>query len=173
VPIQMPNFDVSSQSKVTGKAKVQITSRAVPANPLIDGTFTIALNVRFTPFAAPPNNDEYPTGTVDIVDIRLSDSVLKTVTATSVEQMNAFGKDTPTVILTGKCKVEVDPKALDQAHLKPPRGCWFWLLVTNDKRKLEEKGTADVVSFVVFDQMGEKYSYATGPVVSGDIEVTA
>ena len=71
------------------------------------------------------------------------------------------------MVITGRCKVT-------QAALgTPPLGCGFWLLVANNKKPAEARGTADVVSFVIYDRNGNRVSYGTGPVASGDIEVSA
>jgi hypothetical protein len=152
--IQISNFHISDRSKIEGSAKVALLPHRAGPN---SGIFTVRVSVGFD-----PGVDDYPTGSVSF-DIDLTDSFKGSAASTSIEQVNSFGKHTPTVVITGRCKVTL-------ADGKPPLGCRFWLLVANNKKPTEQ-GTPDVVSFVIYDRSGNRVSYGTGPVASGDIEI--
>jgi hypothetical protein len=152
--IQISNFHISDKSKIDGSAKVALLPHRAGPN---SGIFTVRVSVGFDPGAG-----DYPTGSVSF-DIDLTDSFKGSAASTSIEQVNSFGKHTPTVVITGRCKVTL-------ADGKPPLGCRFWLLVANNKKPTEQ-GTPDVVSFVIYDRNGSRVSYGTGPVASGDIEI--
>ncbi len=92
------------------------------------------------------------------VEIDMSDSSIKIFKSTSIEQVTSTGKLSPTAYLNGKC--ESDP---------PIPGCRFWMTVANNGEG--QQGTPDVVGFLVLGGNGQRASYGTGPVVSGDVKV--
>jgi hypothetical protein len=90
----------------------------------------------------------------------MTDSAVQgSLVTTTIEQMTSTGRATPTLYVNGRCKAgEVV-------------GCRFWLMLV-DNKKPDQKGTADVVGFLVFNGLGQRVAYGTGPVVKGDIVVT-
>jgi hypothetical protein len=155
--IQISNFHVSDKSKIVGSGKVPLLPHRQDA--IHTGIFSVEVRVGFDPGA-----DDYPSGSVRI-DVDLSDSFKGSATSTTIEQVNSFGKHTPTSVITGRCKV-----ALEETGTAPV-GCRFWLLIANNK-KPSEPGTPDIVGFVVYDRHGNRVAYGTGP-LQGDIEVSA
>jgi hypothetical protein len=155
--IQISNFHVSDKSKIEGSGKVTLVPHRKDINHT--GIFTVKVRVSFDPAA-----NDYPTGSVGI-EVDLSDSFKGTAESTSIEQVNSFGKHTPTSVITGRCKVELREPGT------APVGCRFWLLIANNKRP-NEPGTPDVVGFVVYDRNGNRVAYGTGP-LEGDVEVAA
>jgi hypothetical protein len=153
--IQISNFHVSDKSKIAGSGKVAILPHRKDA--LHSGVFTVKLDVTFDPAV-----NDYPVGNVSI-EVDLSDSFKGSAASTSIEQVNSFGKHTPTSVITGRCKVAVQPPAAS------PLGCRFWLLIA-DNKKAAEQGTADVVSFVIYDRKGDRVAYGTGA-LDGDIVI--
>jgi hypothetical protein len=151
----IPGLNSPVKTKAKGSAKVLITSRKDASH---HGLFAIALDVNFD-----PASDEYPTGMINI-KTDLSDSLKGSFTATSIELINSLGKHNPTIILEGRCKVQL------QEQVPLPKGCKFWLLIT-DNKSVTDAGTPDIVGFVVINNNGYRVAYGFGPVESGDIEV--
>ena len=152
--IQIPNFHISDKSKITGSGKVALLPNR--KDGLHSGVFGVKVDVSFDPAV-----NDYPVGAVRI-DVDLSDSFKGSAEATSIEQVNSFGKHTPTSVITGRCKVD--------AAGTTPVGCRFWLLIANNKTP-GQQGTPDVVGFVIYDRQGAKVAYGTGP-LEGDIVVS-
>lgn len=147
--VQIPTLQVCNQTKVTGKAAVTIVGRQDATHT---GSFTVGVELSCTP-------PGYPAGSLTIGGISMSDSLAQgTITATTLEQVTSTGKHTPTVYLNGRCKAE------------NVSGCRFWMMIADNKRS-DQKGTPDVVSFVVFDGTGKRAAYGTGPVTQGDLYV--
>lgn len=156
----IPAFHVSDASKVDGSGDVFIASRMVGAS---SGVFTVKLSVHFDPLGV----DDYPTGAV-LIKTDLSDSAKGTFNATSIELINSYGKDNPTVYLTGRCSAE--PAAGGPA----PRGLRYWLMIADNKKATTDThGTPDVVGFAIHDRTGARIAYGTGPLKSGDFTVKA
>jgi len=156
--IQIPSLHVSNSSEVKGKAEVFITSRKDAAHT---GTFGVGLSLRFNPAL-----DAYPAGSLAFT-ISLSDSLKCQVKATTIEQINTYGKHNPTVYVTGRCDVkpqEDGPKAV---------GCRYWLMIADNARKPSPEATPDVIGFLIYDRNGVRIAYGTGPVKAGDIVVAA
>ncbi len=155
--IQIADLHISSKTKVTGEAKVFIAARKDATHA---GVFTVTVNASFDPAAT-----DYPTGSVRLV-ADLNEASKGTFASTSIDQINSWGKVTPTTVLTGKCN-------FDQAGQEAPlKGCRFWLLIANNKGANDPNGTPDVASFIVFDRTGIRSAYGTGPVASGDLTVS-
>lgn len=155
--IQIANYHISDRSKITGSGKVSLVTHRKDVNH--SGLFKVTVTVAFDPTV-----DDYPAGTVKIeVDLDDSFSHAGTATSTTIEQVNTHGKHTPTAVITGRCKVTAEGKQL--------KGCRFWILIADNKKAAEE-GTPDVVSFMVYDRTGTRIAYGTGPLVSGDIEIS-
>jgi len=150
---QIPTLQVCNPTKVTGKAYVKIDSRKDAAH---NGTFSVIID---------PNNpircdaSGYPAGSFKIVGLSMSDSALQgDIAVTSIEQVTTTGKHTPTVYLNGRCKAE------------KLEGGRIWMMLV-DNKKPKDKGTPDIISFLIFDKTGKRMAYGTGPVVEGDITV--
>src|SRR5262245_9043144 len=155
---QIPTLQASNQTAAKGKATVQIASRK---DAIHKGFFTVSLEMSFNPAAA-----DYPafTGPPPQIAVDLSDSVKGTVLLADIDQATSTGKHTPTVYLSGRCKIDV-PGA------RPITGCRYWLLIADNKRAEDRGGTPDVISFLVFDKAGKRMAYGSGPVLDGDIDV--
>lgn len=149
--VSIPAFHVSDISKVTGDGKVFIASRG---DALHSGIFTIKVDVHFD-----PSTDAFPTGNITIVT-DLSDSQNGTYKATSVDLINSYGKHNPTVFMTGRLKEDVTAD-----------GCRYWLMIANNKNA-GGGGTPDIVGFAIHDKNGQRVSYGTGPLQSGDFIVS-
>ena len=147
---QIPTLQVCNATSAHGEGAVKIASRADVSH---SGTFHVRLEVKCDPA------DGYPTGTLTIAAISMSDSIVQgTLTATSIEQMTSTGKHTPTLYVNGRCKAD------------GIRGCRYWLMIA-DNKKAVGAGTPDVASFLVFDGTGKRVAYGTGPLADGDLAV--
>jgi hypothetical protein len=153
--IQIPNFHISDKSKIIGSGNVTLLPNRKDATHT--GVFGVKVDVTFD-----PTGNDYPVGAVRF-DVDLTDSFKGKADSTSIEQVNTFGKHTPTSVITGRCKVD--------AAGTTPVGCRFWLLIANNKTP-SQQGTADVVGFVIYDRQGNRVAYGTGP-LDGDIVVSA
>jgi hypothetical protein len=154
--IQIPNFHISDKSKIIGSGNVALLPNRKDATHT--GIFGVKVDVSFD-----PGSDNYPVGAVRI-DVDLTDSFKGKADSTSIEQVNTFGKHTPTSVITGRCMVTLSTTGT------APLGCRFWLLIANNKTP-SQQGTADVVGFVVYDRSGNRVAYGTGP-LQGDMEVS-
>ena len=149
---QIPTLQVCNETQVGGKGVVKIASRADVSH---SGTFAITIEVKCNREL----NNGYSAGTFQIVNLSMSDSIVQgTIAAISLEQVTSTGKHTPTAYLNGRCRAD---KVI---------GCRFWLMLA-DNKKANQPGTPDVVSFLVFNSVGQRVAYGTGPVVEGDIQV--
>jgi hypothetical protein len=148
----IPAFHVSDISKAAGSGDVFIQSRK---DNVSSGTFTVKVNVQFDPAV-----DPYPTGSV-FIKADLTDGARGGFKATSIDLINSYGKHNPTIYLTGRCDADIQPGA---------KGCRYWLMIVNNKRS-DAQGTADIVGFAIHDNQGNRISYGTGPLKSGDFNV--
>ncbi len=149
---QIPTLQVCNTTQVSGAGTVQITTR---------GTFQIELKL-----SCPDSETGYPAGALVISAINLNDSAIPidtTIISTNIEQVTTAGRATPTVYLNGRCEAKQRQEAVI-------RGCRFWMMIA-DNRKPDTRDTPDIVSFLVFDQSGNRVTYGTGPLVRGDIRV--
>ena len=147
--ISIPALHVSTRSKAKGGAKVFISARK---DALVSGIFTLKISIEFD-----PTTMDYPTISVLSLKTDLSDGINATFDATSVELINAFGKHTPTIYLTGRCKS-------NNAELK---GLRYWLMIANNKNPNDQNTTPDIISFAITDRNGNRINYGTGPVMEG------
>jgi len=152
--IQIPNLHTSNKTQAAAKAATVIIQRRK------DGTHTGQFLVNGT-LQFNPGPDDYPSGAMTI-RVDLSDSAKGVFVIKTVEQLDTTGRATPTTYATGRCSADVDAKAV---------GCRYWLMLVDNKRT-EEKETADVISFLVYDRNGKRIAYGTGPVVKGDVSIT-
>ena len=148
----IPAFDESGPSRAKGKGEVFIASRQDAGGT---GLFHIDINVHFDPAA-----DDYPAGSLTI-KTDLNDGVKGSFFASSIERMNAFGEETPTIFLTGQCRSDTFTRA-------PLHGCRYWVMVAGNAK--DGHGTPDMVSFCIHDRKGVRMAYGTGP-LKGQIVV--
>ena len=148
----IPAFHLSGPASAKGKGDVFIASRRDGGGT---GLFHIELNVHFDPAA-----DDYPAGTLTI-KTELSDGVKGSFFASSIELINSYGEENPTIFLTGQCKSDTFTRA-------PLHGCRYWVMVANNTKDGHE--TPDVVSFCIHDRNGNRMAYGTGP-LKGNINV--
>lgn len=149
---QIPTLQVCNPTKVAGVATVVILSREDDTH---SGKFRIEIQL-----TCDPDGDGYPSGRFRL-DVSMSDSIIDgTIISTSMEQVTTTGRATPTAYLNGRCKAAM------------VRGCRYWLMLA-DNKKPSAQGTPDMVGFLIFNGAGLRVAYGTGPVVDGDIEVTA
>ena len=148
----IPAFHVSGSSKAKGKGDVFIASRKDAGST---GIFHIEISVHFDPAA-----DDYPTGTLTI-KTDMSDSVKGSFTASTIELINSYGQDNPTIYLTGRCKSDTLTRA-------PLHGCRYWVMIANNTK--DGKGTEDIAGFCIHDRNGNRMAYGTGA-LKGNIEV--
>lgn len=154
--IQIANYHISDKSKINGSGKVSLVPHR--ADAAHSGVFKATIEgVGFDPAV-----NDYPVGAVKI-DVDLSDSFKGAAISTTIEQVNTHGKHTPTAVITGRCRVETPEQEF--------RGCRFWILIANNKQA-QDQGAPDVVSFIVYDRNGKRIAYGTGPLGSGNIEVS-
>lgn len=154
---QIPTLEVCNRTLVTGKATVEILKRKDAIHP---GTFTVSINPE-KPLSCDPGGSGYPGGEMVIQDINMSDSSVQgDIIITLIEQITTTGKHTPTVYLNGRCKVKGSERY---------KGCRFWMMMADNKGP-REKGTPDIIGFLVFDGEGRRIAYGTGPVKEGDID---
>lgn len=146
-------FHVSGLSKALGKGIVFISSRKDAASA---GVFSIAVNVQFN-----PTIDAYPIGSIQI-KTDMSDSLKGAFASTSIELINSHGKHNPTIFLTGRCKTPNE---------RAPKGLRYWVMIADNGKGRED--TPDVVGFTIHDRNGNRVAYGTGPLKSGDIQVTS
>jgi hypothetical protein len=149
---QIPNIFLNNESKVEGKATVHIDQRM---DLFHSGDFTVVIGASCTPPA-------YPAGSVKM-EINMSDSSIVYFESTTIEAISSTGKHTPTVFLMGKCVVKSENTRLE--------GCHYWIKLANNGEG--EKGTPDIISFLVLDGNGKRIAYGSGPVKYGDIYVAA
>jgi hypothetical protein len=146
---QIPTLQVCNQTRVEGRAAVEIVSRS---DAIHSGIFKIGIEVKCDPRGLP-----YPAGGLQI-DVDMSDSIVQgTIIGETIEQLTSTGKHSPTAYLSGRCSA------------REVSGCRYWLTLADNGRAQE--GTPDVVGFLVFDGAGNRVAYGTGPVVDGDIAV--
>ncbi|HXT40413.1 MAG TPA: hypothetical protein VN887_10355 [Candidatus Angelobacter sp.] len=152
--IQIPNLHTSNPTLVNVREGATVVIRR-RKDALHAGQFTVKGTLKFNPAV-----DAYPAGALTI-SVDLSDSARGVFIATTVEQLDTTGKHTPTAYATGRCSIRADVKAF---------GCRYWLMLADNKR-VNEKETPDVISFLIFDRNGKRVAYGTGPVVKGDVAI--
>ncbi|MBN8787998.1 MAG: hypothetical protein J0I84_12990 [Terrimonas sp.] len=153
--IAIPAFHAASKGSAKGGAKVYISSRTDSSS---SGIFTVKVSAVFD-----PATNDYPTGTV-LIDVNLSDSTKGAYKSTSIELINAYGRSTPTIYITGKCKISTQERTT-------PTGLRFWLMITDNKTEARSNGTPDIIAFTIHDRAGNRIAYGAGPVKEGDISV--
>ncbi len=152
----IPNLHVSSAGTAKGTADVFIFSRNDAG---YSGVFKTIIDVSFNPAV-----NDYPVLVGLSIQSDLSHSVKAVFTATTIELINSMGKYSPTIYLTGRCKVQLNEK------IKMPKGCKYWLMISDNT--IGGIGTPGVVGFTIIDNLGNLVAHGTGPVREGNITVT-
>lgn len=160
--VQIPSLQVCNQTLLESKATVQIQARDFgPA-----GVFTLGGDLKCDPFGGIP----YPTGALGLFNVDMNDQIIPAgadIVFTTFEQVTSTGKATPTMWVNGRCEIRKNNEVLTNFP-----GCRFWLMATDNTNPLGDNGkTPDIVSFLVFGQLGRRIAYGTGPVVDGDLVV--
>lgn len=160
----IPSLHVSSKSKAKGNGVVKIISRTDATH---SGQFEVRLDVRFDSLV-----DDYPGGSLTIIS-NLNDSANGNFVATSIELINSYGSVNPTIYLTGRCMHQA-PAGTTTAGAAAAKGCKYWLMLANNKKEsaVTGQGTPDVAGFVIIDRNGDRISYGTGALISGDFDVS-
>lgn len=154
--LQIPTLQVCNKSLAYGEAIAFNSKRQGIGLP---GTLAIRLKLECDPVSG----DGYPYGLIELQNIRLNDSdVVPYLASSTIEQVSTVGRATPIIFIRGQCKAETQGE--------PIEGCRYWLMIT-DSKKLNERGTPDIVSLVVFDKQGNRRIYFTGVVRKGDLHV--
>ena len=154
---QIPTLQVCNlPSVVQGTGTVTIDARQAGG---FTGSFTVEVNLKCDPTTG------YPTGSLTISGISMNDSAIQgTVVANTFEQLTSTGRVTPTAYLNGRCTVDTSAG--------PIPGCRYWIMFADN---LGTAGTApetrDVVGFLIFNNVGHRVAYGTGPLVRGHIAV--
>lgn len=147
---QIPTLQVCNETAVEGNALVFIAARQ---DALHSGIFTVRIELR-----CDPSGNGYPVGALEM-EIDMSDSTINgALVATTFEQVTTTGKHTPTTYLNGRCKAE------------NVEGCRYWMVLADNKDPQAHE-TPDVVGFLVFDGLGNRVAYGTGPVAEGDVRI--
>lgn len=139
----IPAFHANDTGSAVGRAVVSIPSRAMGG---AGGTFSLEINVSFNPAAAP-----YPVLTSLALKVDLSDGLNGLYTGTTLELVNSYGRDTPTIYLSGRCK---GPGG--------PRGLRYWLMIA-DNRQPNYPQVPEIVGFAIHDALGNQIAYGCGP----------
>ena len=92
----------------------------------------------------------------------MGDSSIAYLTSSTVEALSSTGKHSPAAYVMGRCDV--------QAPEGDFHGCHYWITMADNGRE-GERGTPDIVGFLVLDGNGDRIAYGTGPVVEGNISV--
>ena len=164
---QVPTLQVCNYTNVTGKAKVEIIKRKDRCH---SGTFELLIKSD-NPLRC-DSATGYPAGAFQLANISMSDSTVNgDIYSTTIDQVTTTGKHTPTVYSSGKCKVKMERDKCGVLSTLELKGCRYWLMIVDNKMKAEEKGTPDIIGFLVVDKDGRRVAYGTGPVLAGDIDV--
>jgi len=145
---------------VAKQALVFIASRKPPT---FTGSFTASLNLAFDPGFS---GADYPSFTgAATINVDLNDGTNGTVTLSDVEQVTTTGRVSPTVYLSGHCRVVSAPGTA------PILGCRYWLMMADNTQDISSASTPDVIGFLVIDKAGKRLAYGTGPVKSGTVAI--
>lgn len=142
--ISIPAFQVSSPARARGKGDVFVASRKTGGGT---GIFHADMDVHFDPAA-----DDYPSGSLTI-KTDLNDGVKGSFFASTIELMQVFGEENPTIVLTGQCTSDTFTRA-------PLHGCRYWIMVMSSVK--DGHGTSDFVSFCIQDRRGICVAYGSG-----------
>jgi len=149
---QIPTLQVCNLTDVDGDATVRIAGRADARS---SGTFRVQIKLK-----CDPARGGVPEGELVVSEISMSDSTIQVAFKGVVfEQVTSTGKHTPMAFLNGRCDWHGTP-------------CRFWILLADNKQP-DQRGTPDVIGFLVLDSLGHRMAYGAGPVVTGDIKVAS
>ncbi|HKO57856.1 MAG TPA: hypothetical protein VJ276_18455 [Thermoanaerobaculia bacterium] len=153
---QIPTLQVCNGTTSVGGGTVQILARQ-------DLQHTGKANIKIQMGCDPINGNGYPSGAFSM-NVSFSDSSVATVSSTTVEQYTTTGKHTPTLYANGRCNASNPGAATIPCH--------WWLTIANNRGANQPNGTPDIVGFLIVDKTGKRLTYGTGPLVSGDINIT-
>jgi hypothetical protein len=94
--------------------------------------------------------------------IDMSDSSIVYFNSTTIEALSSTGKHSPTAYIMGRCEAQGPERNF--------QGCHYWITLADNGRE-GDRGTPDVVGFLVLDGEGNRIAYGTGPVLEGDISI--
>lgn len=160
--LQVCNLTPSMSIKSTPTAKVTILSRKDATHT---GTFTVTVSMTC-------DANGYPTGSLSLTGISMTDSTVQgTITATTFEQLTSTGTATPTAYMNGRCTFAT-------AAGGQVSGCHYWIMFADNAKPASitpapPPSTPDIISFLAIDKTGKRIAYGTGPVTTGNIDVTA
>jgi len=159
---QIPSLQVCNSAAVKGDGSVFIPKR-IDVGTAKTGTFDVRVSISCSPLT-----QNYGVGSIGFHNISLDDSLVSTaVVSTSIDQITTTGRETPTIYITGRCKVEA-PSTIDNKRFE---GCKFWAMIADNFDPTgAQDSSPDIVSFLVFNGQGQRISYGTGP-LKGDIFV--
>jgi hypothetical protein len=160
-PIQLPTIQTPCKTTAKAKEKTIVLVSGQGSAPASGKVLIEKLDVHYD-----PGTDAIPLGGF-VLRIDLDESPNTIVESETVDQLTSYGKHTPTMAMSGRCKVH-QPNSKEQ-----PTGCRYWVLIANNTREPLEKRTPDIVSFLVVKKTGERIAYGTGTVVEGDVQVTS
>lgn len=158
--LQVCNLAADMSIKSTPTAKVTILSRADATH---SGTFTVTVSMSC-------DGNGYPTGSLTISAISMTDSAVQgTISATTFEQLTSTGRATPTAYMNGRCVVPTSAGNVT--------GCHYWIMFADNAKPSTTtpapvQQTPDIISFLVIDKTGKRIAYGTGPVTSGNVDVS-
>lgn len=158
---QIPSLQVCNSAAVKGDGSIFIPKR-IDAGLAKAGTFDVRVDISCN------NTQNYGVGSIGFYNISLDDSLVSTaIESTSIDQITTTGRETPTIYITGRCKVE-PVSTVDNTRFA---GCKFWAMIADNYDPAGvQQSSPDIVSFLVFNGKGERISYGTGP-LRGDIFV--
>jgi hypothetical protein len=141
----IPAFHVLGLSKAKGKGDAFTFNDRDATSSRV---FHIDMDVSFD-----PATDDYPAGTLSI-QTDMNDGAKGIFIASTIELINSYyGKQDPTIYLTGQCKSTAHPTA-------PIDGCRYWLMVVNDTK--DNNRTRNIVGFCIQDRNGNRIAYGAG-----------
>ena len=156
-----PDAPNAERHESRGEAALVFIASRKP--PTFTGSFIVSLNLTFDPAAAAA---DYPSFTgAATINVDLNDGTNGTVTLTNVEQVTTTGRISPTVYLSGHCRVA------STTGTAPILGCRYWLMMADNTPDISPASTPDVIGFLVIDKTGKRVAYGTGPVKSGTVVI--
>jgi hypothetical protein len=135
----IPAFHVSGLSKAKGQGEVFISCHKESGSSHI---FHLDMNVHFDPAV-----DNCPAGMLSI-QTEMSNGAKGIFIASTFELINSYGRQDPTIYLTGMCKSDLYT------------GCRYWVMVVNNKKNNHR--SPDIVGFCIHDSSGNRIAYGAG-----------
>ncbi len=105
---------------------------------------------------------DYPHGTIDLT-VDLSDSLKGQFISDTVDLINSYGKDNPTIFITGRCHYK------GTIIKAPPKGLRYWVMFVGSNLK---DGSSDIAGFAIQDYHGNRIAYGIGHITTGYANVS-